>query len=129
MPFSDSCAVFGCKINYNDDHRVPVFKLPTKPDDLRHRWLQVLRRDDLQSFKVVYVCVNHFRQEDVEFTHKVPNGDGTYREIPRVNPKLKMVPFQFFYQDTLQSVLNLLPPQSADVCHLPQKMRKCSMKH
>ena len=28
------CAVFGCKINYNDDHRVPVFKLPTKLDDL-----------------------------------------------------------------------------------------------
>ena len=37
----NSCAVFGCKI--------PVFKLPTKPDDLRHRWLQVHRRDDLQS--------------------------------------------------------------------------------
>ena len=54
----NSCAVFGCKINYNDDHRVPVFKLPTKPDDLRHRWIQVLRRDDLQSFKGVYVCVN-----------------------------------------------------------------------
>ena len=99
------CAVFGCKINYNDDHRVPVFKLPTKPDDLRHRWLQVLRRDDLQSFKGVYVCVNHFRQEDVEYTHKVPNGDGTYREIPRVNPKAKrwcrssfstMTPFYLF---------------------------------
>ena len=85
----NSCAVFGCKINYNDDHRVPVFKLPTKPDDLRHRWLQVLQRDDLQSFKGIYVCVNHFRQEDVEYTHKVPNGDGTYREIPRINPKLK----------------------------------------
>ena len=32
-----------------------------------------------------------------------------------------MVPFQFFYQDTLQSVLNLLPPQTADVCHRSQK--------
>ena len=85
----NSCAVFGCKINYNDDHRVPVFKLPTKPDNLRHRWLQVLRRYDLQLFKGVYMCVNHFRQEDFEYTHKVPNGDGTYREIPRVNPKLK----------------------------------------
>ena len=35
------------------------------------------------------MCVIHFRQEDVEYTHKVPNGDGTYREIPRVNPKAK----------------------------------------
>ena len=75
------------------------------------------------------MCVNHFRQEDVEYTHKVPNGDGTCREIPRVNPKLKDGAVPIFYQDTLQSVLNLSPPQSADVCHLPQKMRKCSMKH
>ena len=71
----NSCAVFGCKSNYNDDDRVPVFKLPTESDDLRHRWLQVLRRDDLQLFKGVYACVNHFRQEDVEYTHKVPNGE------------------------------------------------------
>ena len=35
------------------------------------------------------MCVNHFRQEDVEYTHKVRNGYVTYREIPRVNPKLK----------------------------------------
>ena len=35
------------------------------------------------------MCVNHFRQEDVEYTHKVPNGYVTYREIQRVNPKLK----------------------------------------
>ena len=73
----NSSAVFGCKINFNDYHRVPIFKLPTKPDYLRHRWLRVPRRDDLQSFKGVYVCVNHSRQEDVEYTHKVPNGDGT----------------------------------------------------
>ena len=36
-----------------------------------------------------YVCVNHFHEEDIEYTHKVPNGDGTYRDIARVNPKLK----------------------------------------
>ena len=85
----NSCSVFGCKSNYNDDDRVPVFKLPTKPDELSHRWIQVLRGDDLRSFKGVYVCVNQFREEDIEYTHKVPNGDGTYREIARVNPKLK----------------------------------------
>ena len=35
------------------------------------------------------MCVNHFREEYIEYTHKVPNGDGTYREIARTNPKLK----------------------------------------
>ena len=31
----------------------------------------------------------HFRDEDVEYTHRVPNGDGSYREIPRSKLKLK----------------------------------------
>ena len=48
-----------------------------------------LWRDDLHYFKGVYVCVKHFREEDIEYTHKVPNGDGTFREIARVNPRLK----------------------------------------
>ena len=73
----NSCYVFGCKSNYNDDDRVPVFKLPKKPDELSHRWIQVLRRNELHSFKGVYVSVNHFREEDIEYTHKVPNGDVT----------------------------------------------------
>ena len=31
----------------------------------------------------------HFREEDVEVSHKVPNGDGTFIEIPRAKPKLR----------------------------------------
>ena len=37
----------------------------------------------------MYVCSKHFREDDVETTHKVPNGDGSYREIPRNRPNLK----------------------------------------
>ena len=32
--------------------------------------------------------MKHFREGDIEYTHKVPNGDGTYREIPRSHLKL-----------------------------------------
>ena len=84
------CSAPGCKSNYKSSSEiVPVFKLPQKPPELRHSWFRVLRRDDLDELKAVYVCVKHFREEDIEYSHKVPNGDGTFREIPRVSPKLK----------------------------------------
>ena len=84
-----SCSAPSCKSNYYKDERVPVFKLPPKPDQLRHARLQALHREDIEDLKAVNVCVKHFREGDIEYTHKVPNGDGTYREIPRSHLKLK----------------------------------------
>ena len=63
--------------------------MPQKSDELRHAWLRALHRDDIDELKFVYVCSKHFREDEVETTHKVPNGDGSYREIPRNRPKLK----------------------------------------
>ena len=63
--------------------------MPQKPDELRHAWLRALHRDDIYELKIVYVCSKHFRDNEVETTHKVPNGDGSYREIPRSRPKLR----------------------------------------
>ena len=85
----NSCFVFGCKSNYKSDEHVPVFKLPMKPDELRHTWIRALRRDDLHHFKGVYLHIKHFREEDIEYTHRIPNRDGTFREIARINPRLK----------------------------------------
>ena len=90
-----------CRSNYDRDERIPVFKLSQKPNQLRHAWLRALNRDDIDKLKVVYVCVNHFRDEDVEYTHIVPNGDGSYREI-RSKLKLK--------EGTVPSVLPGCPP-------------------
>ena len=83
-----SCSAPGCKSNYKSEDRVTLFKMPQKPDQLRHSWVRALRRDDIE-LKAVYVCVKQFRTEDIEYTHKVPNGESTFREIPRVNPKLR----------------------------------------
>ena len=85
----NSCSAPGCTSNYNSDEHVPVFKLPNKPDELRHAWIRALRRDDLDDFKRVYVCVKHFREEDIEYMHIVPNGDGTFRKEPRAKSKVK----------------------------------------
>ena len=63
--------------------------MPEKPDELKYAWLRALHRDDIDELKVVYVCSKHFREGEVETTHKVPNGDGSYREILRSRLKLK----------------------------------------
>ena len=56
---------------------------------MKHAWLRALHREDVGELKVVYVCSKHFREEDIEYMHRVPNGDGSYREMPRSRPKLK----------------------------------------
>ena len=43
----------------------------------------------LTLFKRVYLCVKHFREEDIEYMLIVPNGDGTFRKEPRAKSKVK----------------------------------------
>ena len=93
----NNCSAPGCRRNYDKDERISVFKLPQTPDQLRHAWFRALHRDDIDKLKVVYICKKHFRDEHVGYTHRVPNGDGSYREIPRSKLKLK--------EDTVPSIL------------------------
>ena len=85
----NTCSAPGCTSNYHPTDRIPVFKMPQKPDELRHARLRALHRYDMDDLKVVYVCSKHFRKNEIETTHRVPNGDGSYREVPRSRPKLK----------------------------------------
>ena len=79
----------GCRSNCDPNDAIPVFKFPQKPDELPHAWLRALHRDDIDELKIAHVCPKNFRDNEVETTHKVPNGDGSYREIPRSRPKLR----------------------------------------
>ena len=63
--------------------------MPLSPPTLNHAWTCALRREDIGDLKVVYVCINHFQKEDIDYTFKVAKGDGTFTEVPRVKPKLK----------------------------------------
>ena len=63
--------------------------MPDIPPALKQAWIRALRRENIDSLKVVNVCVKHFRSEDVESFHKVPRGDGTFTEVPRGKLKLK----------------------------------------
>ena len=69
--------------------QVPVFKMSTNPPKLKQAWIRALRRDDVNDMKVVRVCIKHFREEDIETTHRVPKGDEMFMEVPRARLKLK----------------------------------------
>ena len=83
-----NCSNPGCRGNYTPEDRVPVFKLPDGPPELRHAWIRALHRDDISDLKIVYVCAKHFQKEDIHYFHTVPRGDGTSYEVPRGRPKL-----------------------------------------
>ena len=49
------CSAPGCRSNYDDDERIPVFKMLHKPDELRHAWIRALHRDDIHELKTVLI--------------------------------------------------------------------------
>ena len=52
-------------------------------------WKRALRFENIDHLKVYYVYIKNFRDEDMEFLHKLPNGDGTFIETPLGKLKLK----------------------------------------
>ena len=85
----NSCSAPGCKSNYTNEEHIPTFKMPEKPPEVRHAWIRALHREDIGHLKAVYVCLKHFHEEDILFTHKIPSGDGTFTEIPPARPMLR----------------------------------------
>ncbi|KAI6658650.1 hypothetical protein LOD99_11028 [Oopsacas minuta] len=63
--------------------------MPENPLELKQAWICALHREDIDRLKVVNVCIKHFREEDVEYFHKVPNGDDTFTSVPRDKLRLK----------------------------------------
>ncbi|KAI6656233.1 hypothetical protein LOD99_1566 [Oopsacas minuta] len=58
------------------------------PPALKQTWIRTLHREDIDRLKVVNVCIKHFSEEDIEYFHKVSNGDGTFTSVPRDKLKL-----------------------------------------
>ncbi|KAI6650544.1 Protein kinase C-binding protein 1-like isoform X3 [Oopsacas minuta] len=83
------CSVVKCKSNYKPEDRIPIFKMPLRPPELKQAWTVAIDREDLERLRKVYVCIKHFLKADIVLTHKVPNGDGTFTEISRLTPKLR----------------------------------------
>ena len=64
------------------------------------------------------MCVKHFREDYIEYTHKVPNGDGSFLEIARINPRLK------------EGAIPAFLPGHPSICSQPtttQKRRRLSL--
>ena len=62
----NKCSAPGCKSKYDPEDRIPVFRMPQQSDELRQSWIRALHGEDLDNLKTVFVCVKHFREEDIE---------------------------------------------------------------
>ena len=71
-----NCSAPGCKGNYTPEDRVPVFKLPEGPPELRHAWIRALHREDIADLK----------------TRERPGSRFQSRSRPRPIPAVSTVP-------------------------------------
>ncbi|KAI6650606.1 hypothetical protein LOD99_7656 [Oopsacas minuta] len=99
--------------------------MPEHPPELKQAWTLAIDREDIERLLTVRVCIKHFLEADIEYTHRVPFGDGTFTEVPRYRPKLKdgAVPCLFpgrpsFYISPTQTESNCLLPKADEYSEL-----------
>ena len=62
--------------------------MPNGPPHRVSQWKQFLHREFIEEIKKIYVCVKHFRDEDVENVFSIPQPDGSITQEKRILPKL-----------------------------------------
>ena len=61
----NTCSAPNCRSNYKGEPYTPIFALP-KCQDLAQKWLRAICREGASDLKSVYVCIKHFRDEDIQ---------------------------------------------------------------
>ena len=77
------CSAPGCRSNYSGEPYTPVFKIPNGPPDRVAQWKRALCRDNIDEIQNIYVCIKHFRDEDVETHFAIPQQDGSIKKVKR----------------------------------------------
>ena len=62
----NKCSAPGCRSNYDGEPHTPIFKIPNGPPHIVYQWKRFLHREFIEEIKKIYVCLKHFRDEDVE---------------------------------------------------------------
>ena len=55
---------------------------------MANKWIRAICREGASDLKSVYVCIKHFREEDIHRTYQIHQGDGSIQHIERSKPKL-----------------------------------------
>ena len=85
---ANKCFAPGCRCNYDGEPHTPIFKMPNGPPHIVSQWKQFLHREFIEEIKKIYVCVKHFRAEDVENFFSIPQPDGSILQEKRILPRL-----------------------------------------
>ena len=85
--------------HYKGHPKATVFRLPKGPPELVHDWIRALHRTETEDLQMdnIFICIHHFREEDLIRVDRVLQADGTYSEVPRERPtyRLNAVPVIF----------------------------------
>ncbi|KAI6649035.1 hypothetical protein LOD99_6918 [Oopsacas minuta] len=69
-------------------NHTPIFKIPIGPPHIVSQWKQFLHRECIEEIKKIYLCLKHFREEDIEFFFSIPQPDGSILQEKRSLPRL-----------------------------------------
>ena len=75
----NTCSVPRSRSNYKGE---AVFSIHTTPD-LANNWLRAICRECISVLNSVYVCIKHFREEDILRTFELHQADGSIQHIAR----------------------------------------------
>ena len=80
------CFVPNCRSNYpSSKETFTVFSLPNDPE-LAKQWVKQICREDVSRLDTVYVCIKHFRKEDLLLTFDISQPDGRVKQFPDGQP-------------------------------------------
>ena len=75
------------RINYKAEGYSPIFSLSKSPE-IADKWRRAICRQGAFELKSVYVCIKHFREEDIIRTFEIHQADGSMQPIALSKPKL-----------------------------------------
>lgn len=123
MPFV--CCVPGCKIRYNADEKVSLFRFP-KNEDFREKWLRYIHRDGYQICDSSRVCIKHFSERFIIREDVMTKPDGTILRVARDQLKLSLDAFPTIFENQPSYMSTVLPPKrkAPSVRHAEYKIRR-----
>ena len=78
------CSVANCTSNYDGTQYTPVFEMLNHwSKDTQEEWRKFLHREDAWELARVFICANHFGDDDLLLHFEKPQHDGTVEKVPR----------------------------------------------
>ena len=119
----NKCSAPGCRSNYDGEPHTPIFKIPNGPPHIVYQWKRFLHREFIEEIKKNYVCLKHFRDEDVEIFFNIPQPDGSILQEQRNLPRLRPLAVPRFLPGCPSYLSNPIPARTTSSTRLDKNTK------